>query len=101
VATAVAGGPSESGIAYVWPPPGPFFVRLGEPAGAIAAVELLLERLSPGRVRSPELVLCALLGPRGEQVPFVDRRLVLGPSQAIVLLGIGRQPDTACTLTLI
>jgi hypothetical protein len=101
VASAAAESRLQSGIAYLWPPPGPFLVRLAEPAGAVATVELLLERLSPRQVRNPELVVCSLLGPRGERVPFVDRLLVLGPSQAILVLGIGRRPDTACTLTLI
>jgi hypothetical protein len=101
VAEAVSESALKSGIAYLWPPPGPFLVRLGGPEVAIAAVELLLERLSPGQAHNPGLLFHSLLGPHGERVPFADRRLLLGSSQRILLLGIGRRPDTACTLTLI
>ncbi len=53
---------------------------------------MLLGRLVPLEQAEREQLLCLLLGPRSEQVPFSDGRLLLGQWQRILVVGF----DEAC-----
>ena len=61
----------DSGIAYVSPLDEVALVRVQErESGFFADLEELLTRLVPQDERERERLLCILLGPRGEQIPF-------------------------------
>jgi thiamine phosphate synthase YjbQ (UPF0047 family) len=93
----------RNGLAYLTPPPGPFLVRVAESeAGIFEDLSALLQRLVPLGARR-ERSLCLLLGPRGDQVPFRNRRLSLGRWQRVLLLGFGDDSNDCndCTVTLI
>jgi thiamine phosphate synthase YjbQ (UPF0047 family) len=48
-----------------------------------------------------ERMLCMLLGPRSEQIPFTDGVLDLGQWQRILLLGFDRPSEPRWNLTLL
>ena len=87
VAHAVADAEPESGIVFITVGEQPAIVRVNErEAGFFEDVEELLARLVPLETSERERLLCFLLGPRSEQVPFVDRRLCLGQWQRILVI---------------
>ena len=66
----------------------PWLVRVNErETGFFHDVEEMLTRLVPLTTPERERLLLALLGPRTEQLPFVDHRLCLGQWQRILLVG--------------
>src|SRR5205807_6699622 len=80
-----AGG---SGIAYVSPNGDPSLIRVQErETGLFNDMECMLERLVPLEAAERERLLAFLLGPRTEQIPFVDGSLCLGTYQRIFLVG--------------
>jgi (E)-4-hydroxy-3-methyl-but-2-enyl pyrophosphate reductase len=88
---ASAGG---SGIAYVSPNGDPSVIRVQErETGFFHDLESLLERLVPLELGERERLVSLLLGPRTEQIPFVDGSLSLGQWQRILLVGF----DTRCS----
>ncbi|HXY86222.1 MAG TPA: YjbQ family protein [Gaiellaceae bacterium] len=98
----VVGKAGGSGIAYVSPSGDPSLVRVQErETGFFLDLECLLERLvpldAPDRVR----VVCSLLGPRTEQIPYSDGSLCLGRWQRILLLGFADRCADEWTLTLL
>jgi thiamine phosphate synthase YjbQ (UPF0047 family) len=66
----------------------PCVVRVNErEAGFFEDLASLLDRLVPLSTGERERMLTFLLGPRSEQVPFVDGRLCLGQWQRILVIG--------------
>ena len=92
----------ESGIAYVSPLDDVALVRVQErESGFFTDLEDLLTRLVPQDERERERLLCMLLGPRSEQIPFADGALCLGQWQRILLLGFDRPSQPRWELTLL
>jgi len=92
----------ESGIAYVSPVDDVALVRVQErESGFFTDLEDLLTRLVPQDERARERLLCMLLGPRSEQIPFTDGELCLGRWQRILLLGFDRPSQPRWELTLL
>jgi thiamine phosphate synthase YjbQ (UPF0047 family) len=92
----------ESGIAYVSPLDDVALVRVQErESGFFTDLEDLLIRLVPQDERERERLLCMLLGPRTEQIPFADGELCLGQWQRILLLGFDRPSQPRWELTLL
>jgi thiamine phosphate synthase YjbQ (UPF0047 family) len=92
----------ESGIAYISPLDDAALVRVQErESGFFTDLEDLLTRLVPQEERERERLLCMLLGPRSEQIPFVDGELCLGRWQRILLLGFERPSQPRWELTLL
>jgi thiamine phosphate synthase YjbQ (UPF0047 family) len=92
----------EDGIAYVSPLDDVALVRVQErESGFFTDLEELLTRLVPQDERERERLLCMLLGPRSEQIPFADGELCLGQWQRILLLGFDRPSQPRWELTLL
>jgi thiamine phosphate synthase YjbQ (UPF0047 family) len=92
----------ESGIAYVSPLDDVGLVRVQErESGFFTDLEELLTRLVPQEERDRARLLCMLMGPRTEQIPFVDTELCLGQWQRILLLGFDRPSQPRWQLTLL
>ena len=90
------------GIAYLHAASTLSLVRVQErETGFFEDLESLLERVVPGSLRSRERLLAFLLGPRSEQVPFVDGVLCLGQWQRILLFSLDAQHRPDWTLTLV
>ena len=92
----------DSGIAYLTPLEEIALVRVQErESGFFTDLEELLARLVPSQEREREQLLCMLLGPRTEQIPFADGELCLGQWQRILLLGFDRPSQPRWNLTLL
>ena len=92
----------DSGIAYVSPLDEVALVRVQErESGFFTDLEGLLSRLVPQEQVERERMLCMLLGPRVEQIPFADGQLCLGQWQRILLLGFDRPSQPRWNLTLL
>src|ERR1044072_1376000 len=89
----LAGSGGKSAIAFVSPLDDVALVRVQErESGFFCDLEDLLNRLVPQEQQDRERLLCMLLGPRGEQIPFSRGELCLGRWQRI-LLGDFEAPD--------
>jgi thiamine phosphate synthase YjbQ (UPF0047 family) len=98
----LAGSAHESGIAYVSPLDDIALVRVQErESGFFSDLEDLLTRLVPQQERERERLLCGLLGPRSEQIPFRDGELSLGQWQRILLMGFDRPSRPRWNLTVL
>jgi thiamine phosphate synthase YjbQ (UPF0047 family) len=98
----VAESDVTSGIAYLHTAGPLSLVRVQErETGFFEDLEQLLERVVPGSLRSRERLLAFLLGPRSEQIPFVDGALSMGQWQRILLFSLDAQHRPAWTLTLL
>jgi thiamine phosphate synthase YjbQ (UPF0047 family) len=98
----LAGSGHTSGIAYVSPLDDIALVRVQErESGFFSDLEDLLTRLVPQEERERERLLCGLLGPRSEQIPFRNGELSLGQWQRILLLGFDRPSRTRWNLTVL
>jgi thiamine phosphate synthase YjbQ (UPF0047 family) len=94
--------PHAQGIAYVSPEGGPSLVRVCErESGFFEDVEALLARMVPAEVEERERLVCALLGPRTEQIPFRNGRLCLGQWQRVLLVSFEGACRDGWTLTLV
>jgi thiamine phosphate synthase YjbQ (UPF0047 family) len=92
----------SSGIAYISPIDEVGLVRVQErESGFFTDLEELLTRLVPQEERDRERMLCMLLGPRTEQIPFAEAELCLGRWQRILLLGFDRPSEPRWELTLL
>jgi thiamine phosphate synthase YjbQ (UPF0047 family) len=92
----------SSGIAYLSPLDDVALVRVQErESGFFTDLEELLTRLVPQDERERERMLCMLLGPRTEQIPFSGGELCLGRWQRILLLGFDRPSEPRWELTLL
>ena len=94
-----AGG---SGIAYVSPNGDPSLVRVQErETGLFSDLECMLERLVPVEASERQRLVSFLLGPRTEQIPYVDGSLCMGQYQRIFLVGFDDRCDDEWMLTLV
>jgi len=94
-----AGG---SGIAYVSPNGDPSLVRVQErETGFFSDLECLLERLVPTEASERPRLVSFLMGPRTEQIPYVDGDLCLGHYQRIFLVGFDDRCNDEWMLTLV
>src|SRR5436189_6352771 len=94
-------GPAD-GIAYVSPLDEVGLVRVQErESGFFCDLEELLLRLVSQDERDRERLLCMLLGPRTEQIPFATGELCLGRWQRILLFGFDRPSEPRWELTLL
>ena len=94
--------PQAQGIAYVSPEDGPSLVRVCErESGFFEDVDALLARMIPEEVEERERLVCALLGPRTEQVPFRDGSLCLGQWQRVLLVSFEGACRDRWTVTLV
>ena len=101
VAHEVAEAEYHSGIAYV-SSGCDSLVRVNEREGGFFHdLEALLLRLLPEETDGRERLLAMLLGPRTEQIPFVDGRLCLGRWQRIMLFSFDESCRDEWTLTLL
>ena len=102
VSREVAGADVSSGIAFLHTSSTLSLVRVQErETGFFEDLETLLERVVPATAVSRERLLAMLLGPRSEQIPFVDGRLCLGQWQRILLFSLDAQHRPDWTLTLL
>jgi thiamine phosphate synthase YjbQ (UPF0047 family) len=98
----LAGSGHASGIAYVSPLDDVALVRVQErETGFFSDLEDLLTRLVPQDEPERERLLCGLLGPRSEQIPFRDGALSLGQWQRILLMGFDRPSRPRWNLTVL
>jgi thiamine phosphate synthase YjbQ (UPF0047 family) len=98
----LAGSDCASGIAYVSPLDDIALVRVQErESGFFSDLEDLLTRLVPQEEPERERLLCGLLGPRSEQIPFRDGELSLGQWQRILLMGFDRPSRPRWNLTIL
>jgi thiamine phosphate synthase YjbQ (UPF0047 family) len=98
----LAGSDRSSGIAYVSPLDDIALVRVQErESGFFSDLEDLLSRLVPQDEPERERLLCGLLGPRSEQIPFRDGELSLGQWQRILLMGFDRPSQPRWNLTIL
>jgi thiamine phosphate synthase YjbQ (UPF0047 family) len=98
----LAGSGHASGIAYVSPLDDVALVRVQErESGFFSDLEDLLTRLVPQEERERERLLCGLLGPRSEQIPFREGELSLGQWQRILLMGFDRPSRPRWNLTVL
>jgi thiamine phosphate synthase YjbQ (UPF0047 family) len=94
-----AGG---SGIAFVSPNGAPSLVRVQErETGLFEDLECMLGRLVPIEASDRPRLVSFLLGPRTEQIPYVDGSLCLGQYQRIFLVGFDDRCDDEWVLTLV
>ena len=94
-----AGG---SGIAYVSPNGEPSLVRVQErESGLFCDLEAMLERLVPFDAAERARLVSLLLGPRTEQIPYVEGRLCLGRFQRIFLVGFEDRCSDEWMVTLV
>ena len=90
----------RDGIAYVSPKDETGIVRVNErETGFFEDLEDLLERLVPLDVADRERLVRFLVGPRTEQIPFLDAELCLGTWQRVLLLGFNGSSPGGWTLT--
>jgi thiamine phosphate synthase YjbQ (UPF0047 family) len=95
-------GSGGSGIAFVSPNGDPSLVRVQErETGFFSDLECLLERLVPADVTERQRLVSFLMGPRTEQIPYVDGRLCLGQWQRILLVGFDERCNDEWMLTLV
>jgi thiamine phosphate synthase YjbQ (UPF0047 family) len=92
----------EDGLAFVAPLDDVALVRVQErESGFFCDLEDLLNRLVPQEQQDRERLLCMLLGPRGEQIPFSRGDLCLGRWQRILLVDFEPPDEPRWTLTLL
>jgi thiamine phosphate synthase YjbQ (UPF0047 family) len=102
VRRALAESDCANGIAYVSPLDEIALVRVQErESGFFSDLEDLLTRLVPQEEADRERMLCMLLGPRTEQIPFSRGELCLGQWQRVLLLGFDRPSRPRWELTLL
>lgn len=98
----LTGSGRDSGIAYVSPLDDVALVRVQErESGFFCDLEDLLTRLVSQEEPDRERLLCMLLGPRTEQIPFVDGQLCLGRWQRILLVDFAAPDEPRWNLTLL
>ena len=102
VARGVAESDLGAGIVYVSTRAERSLVRVNErESGFFCDLEDMLMRLVPLDADERERLVCFLLGPKTEQVPFSEGRLCLGTYQRIFLVGFGAEFDGDWQLTLL
>ncbi len=98
----VAAAGVASGVVYITPNAALALVRVTErESGFFCDLEDMLARLVPVETADRERLLVMLLGPRTEQVPFVDGTLCLGTWQRVLLFGFSGDPRADFSLTIL
>ncbi len=98
----LAGSGRKNGLAFVSPLDDVALVRVQErESGFFCDLEDLLNRLVPQEQQDRERLLCMLLGPRGEQIPFSRGELCLGRWQRILLIDFEPPDEPRWALTLL
>ena len=91
-----------SGVVYITANAPLALVRVTErESGFFCDLEDMLARLVPVETADRERLLVMLLGPRTEQVPFVDGTLCLGTWQRVLLFGFSGDPRADFSLTIL
>jgi thiamine phosphate synthase YjbQ (UPF0047 family) len=91
-----------SGLAHVSAEAPLSMVRVTErESGFFTDLENMLVRLVPPNVSERERLLLLLLGPRTEQIPFLDGELCLGQWQRVLLFGFNGDARADYTLTVL
>jgi thiamine phosphate synthase YjbQ (UPF0047 family) len=102
VSREIAASDVQSGIAFLHAESDLSLVRVQErETGFFEDLEQLLERVAPGTLPSRERLLAFLLGPRSEQIPFLDGELSLGQWQRILLFSLDAQHRPEWTMTVL
>jgi thiamine phosphate synthase YjbQ (UPF0047 family) len=102
VSRTVARSGRGDGIAYIHAPDGQSVVRVQErETGFFEDLESLLECVVPADARERERLISALLGPRTEQVPFIDGALCLGQWQRVLLFSLDVEHRADWSITLL
>ncbi|MBV8480905.1 MAG: YjbQ family protein [Actinobacteria bacterium] len=102
VSQTVARSERRDGIAFVHPLHALSVIRIQErETGFFEDLEVLLERIVPGGIPNRERLVCALLSPRSEQVPFADGVLALGRFQRIMMFSLDAEHRSEWSLTLL
>ena len=98
----LAGSGRKSGIAFVSPLDDVALVRVQErESGVFCDLEDLLNRLVSQEQQDRGRLLCMLLGPRGEQIPFSGGELCVGRWQRILLVDFEPPDEPRWALTLL
>jgi thiamine phosphate synthase YjbQ (UPF0047 family) len=80
----------------------PWLVRVQErESGFFEDLACLLDRLVPGEVADRPQLVSLLLGPRTEQIPYVEGDLCLGHYQRIFLVGFDERCNDDWMVTLV
>ena len=91
-----------SGLAHVSPEAPLSMVRVTErESGFFYDLENMLSRLVPQDVVERERLLLLLLGPRTEQIPFLEGTMCLGQWQRVLLFGFNGDARADYTLTVL
>jgi thiamine phosphate synthase YjbQ (UPF0047 family) len=101
VSREVAGSGRADGIAYIHATHDLSLVRVQErETGFFEDLECLLERVVPADAPGRERLVATLLGPRTEQVPFLEGSLCLGQWQRVLLFSLdaGYHADWSVTV---
>ncbi len=101
VAAELARGTVESGIAFLTGEPGTLIRVQEREAGFFCDVEELLARFVPQGSADRLKHLLFLLGPGTEQIPFSDRKLLLGQWQRVMLFDLEGQSRGDWTLSAV
>ena len=102
VSQSVARSGKDDGIAYVHPQHSLAIVRVQErETGFFSDLECMLERLVPAEASERPRLVSFLMGPRTEQIPYVDGLLCLGLYQRIFLVGFDDRCNDEWMLTLV
>ena len=97
----LARGTVESGIAFLTGEPGTLIRVQEREAGFFCDVEELLARFVPQDSADRLKHLLFLLGPGTEQIPFSDRKLLLGQWQRVMLFDLEGQSRGDWTLSVV
>jgi thiamine phosphate synthase YjbQ (UPF0047 family) len=96
------GSGMASGLVYVTPRAPHSMVRVTErESGFFCDLENMLIRLVPPDTADRERLLLMLLGPRTEQIPFVEGALCLGQWQRVLLFGFNGDAVADYTLSIL
>jgi thiamine phosphate synthase YjbQ (UPF0047 family) len=102
VSKEVARSGRPDGIAFIHAAHDLSLVRVQErETGFFEDLECLLERVVPADARGRERLVAMLLGPRSEQVPFLDGSLCLGQWQRVLLFSLDAEHRADWSITVV
>jgi thiamine phosphate synthase YjbQ (UPF0047 family) len=102
VSKEVARSGRPDGIAFIHAAHDLSLVRVQErETGFFEDLECLLERVVPADARSRERLVAMLLGPRSEQVPFLEGSLCLGQWQRVLLFSLDAEHRADWSITVV
>jgi thiamine phosphate synthase YjbQ (UPF0047 family) len=102
VSKEVARSGRPDGIAFIHAAHDLSLVRVQErETGFFEDLECLLERVVPADARGRERLVAMLLGPRSEQVPFLEGSLCLGQWQRVLLFSLDAEHRADWSITVV